>query len=121
MALDHTQVISQAVTGWWRNCDPGTSCSISIDGTTRSGAVGRVFLSDLIVTSTTSRPINLTIICGTTGGTVYLLRNELTGTNLIFNPSFHVYPRTSIGTGLYIYAESVANGTVCLAAGGFNV
>jgi len=122
MALDYRQVIAQATTGWWRSCEPGTSCSMSIDGTTTgSGAVASVYLTDLIVTSTTTRPVHLYIINGTSGGTTYLLRKELTGTNCIFNPDFKVYPRTSVGTGLYIHAESVANGTVCLSAGGFNV
>lgn len=117
--MDWTGIIQSKTTGWWKACEPGTSCNISINGTTKSGAVARVFLCDLIVTSSTTRPINLTVIDGTTGGTKYLLRNELTGTNCIFNPRFNVFPRTSVGTGLYIHAESVENGTVCLSAGGF--
>ena len=122
MALDYRQVISQAVGGWWKSCEPGTSCEISINGTTKSGANARVYLTDLIITSTAGPPVHLYVIDGTTGGTRYLLRNEISpGTSCIFDQHFNVYPRTTWGTGLYVYAESVANGTVCLAAGGFNL
>jgi len=122
MVLDYRQVIAQATTGWWKCCDPGTSCAISIDGTTQSGAVASVFLSDLIITTSNEEPVNLTVINGTTGGTVYLLKKEFAGTSgCVFTPSFRVYPKTSMGTGVYIFAESVGKGTVCMAAGGFNV
>ena len=120
--IDYRQIQQAAVSGWWKCCDPGTSCSIEIGGTSKSGANAVVYLTDLIVTSHTDVPISLYAFNGTSpGGTLYLINAELPGTSCVFHPPFNVYPRTGIGTNLYIHAASQSNGTVSLMAGGFIV
>jgi hypothetical protein len=121
--LDYRQLLAMPTSDtalWWKSPSKGTSCYVEIGGTNVRGNPCNVYLTELIVTSATTRPILLTIINGTAPGTTLLGDFEICGTTTIFNPTFNArYPRSDAGTHLSIFAESMANGTVSMACGGF--